>query len=147
MAKLIPLVPLLTGLLLAYAGFLKMVHPADSVLSLESLGSPRLVAELLIGTICAVELYLAFCLWLHPKDRANIMVTMCVFFLFTTYLTYLGTLADPPSCGCMGLTGVFESNKKNALVGAARNAILLLFLHWYLQRIISDPIQGNSHRD
>jgi hypothetical protein len=34
-----------------------------------------------------------------------------------TFLWYLSTLANPPSCGCLGLTGMFDSSRHDAVFG------------------------------
>ena|SRR5437879_2751104 len=40
-------------------------------------------------------------------------------------LPYLSTLAHPPSCGCLRLTGIFKSRKQEALFGLFRNCLIL----------------------
>jgi hypothetical protein len=40
----------------------------------------------------------------------------------------LSMLANPPSCGCMGLTQLFKSNKHNAVFGLLRNCVILWLL-------------------
>ena len=44
---------------------------------------------------------------------------------FSVFLWHLSTMAHPPACGCMGLTGMFTSTKKAALFGLARNCLIL----------------------
>jgi len=51
-----------------------------------------------------------------------------VLFAFTVFLWYLSTLANPPSCGCLGLTGLFKSNRADALFGIVRNVVILWLL-------------------
>ena len=51
--------------------------------------------------------------------------SMAIMLGFTIYLWYLSMLANPPSCGCLGLTGIFKTNKREALVGVLRNCVIL----------------------
>lgn len=50
---------------------------------------------------------------------------MVIMFVFTASLWYLSTLADPPKCGCLGLTGMFNSSKHEAFFGVFRNCAIL----------------------
>lgn len=45
--------------------------------------------------------------------------------VFSLFLFYLSTMAAPPSCGCLGLTGAFSSGRQGARLGLARNCVIL----------------------
>ena len=57
-------------------------------------------------------------------------VTTGLMLVFTVFLWYLSTLAHPPACGCLGLTGLFENSRAEALLGVARNCLILWALKW-----------------
>jgi len=67
--------------------------------------------------------------------------------LLTGYLWYLSTLADPPKCGCLGLTGMFNSSKHEALFGVFRNCVILGALklsfdhHFKPEQTAAEPVQ------
>ena len=58
--------------------------------------------------------------------------------VFAGYLWYLSTLANPPSCGCLGLTGIFENSRNEALLGLARNFTILWAMKWSYDRHFQD---------
>jgi len=60
-------------------------------------------------------------------------------FLFTGYLSYLCTLAHPPACGCLGLTGIFQNSRHEALLGLARNCAILWVIKWSYDRHFPKP--------
>jgi len=103
----------------------KLLYPGQATMSLETLNVPYAVAKALItGTIIA-ELYLGVILVRKLDLRFGLSLAMGLMFLFTGYLWYLSTLADPPKCGCLGLTGLFNSSKHEALFGLFRNCVIL----------------------
>ncbi len=87
-----------------------------------------ILATLAVIAVTITELYLAVILLLKMDVRYGLIVAMGVMFLFSIFLWYLTTIAHPPSCGCMGLTAVFKSNKHNALLGLFRNCVILWLL-------------------
>jgi len=87
-----------------------------------------ILATLTIVVVTILELYLAVILLLRINVRYGLIVSMGVMFLFSIFLWYLTTIAHPPSCGCMGLTAVFKSNRHNALLGLFRNCVILWLL-------------------
>lgn len=88
-------------------------------------GVSYLVAKgVVVGTIIA-ELYLGIILVWRLNLKFGLGVAMALMLGFTAYLWYLSTLADPPKCGCLGLTGMFNSSKHEALFGVFRNCVIL----------------------
>lgn len=81
-----------------------------------------------ITTITSIELYLGLILFLKLDLKYALIAATLLMFAFTGFLWYLSTQAHPPSCGCMGFTGVFKSNKEAAIFGIARNCVVLLAL-------------------
>ena len=66
--------------------------------------------------------------------------------VFTVYLWYLSTLAHPPACGCLGLTGIFKSSRQEAAFGVARNFLILcaikLAYDYYFPR--AEPLSNSA---
>lgn len=117
--------PTLIGLLFLWAGSYKLLYPGQATLSLETVGVSYLVAKgVVVGTIIA-ELYLGIILVWRLNLKFGLGVAMALMLGFTAYLWYLSTLADPPKCGCLGLTGMFNSSKHEALFGVFRNCVIL----------------------
>ena len=79
-----------------------------------------IVLELCLGAILIQKLDLKFAL----------IAATGLMFLFAGYLWYLSTLANPPSCGCLGLTGIFQNSRHEALLGLARNFLILWAIKW-----------------
>jgi len=121
--------PYLTAALFIWAGVSKALFPAQAVLALESLDLPRWTAETLVTIAAAVEIYLAAMLCLKQHRQVAIIGSMVCLLVFTGYLFYLSRMANPPSCGCLGLTGIFKSNKQAAIIGLLRNGVLIATLN------------------
>ncbi len=121
-------VPVLVGLLFLYSGVYKLVLPGQATAALLSLEVNSGLANVVIVSATIVEVYLGIILLLKMDVKYGLVVSMGVMFLFSLFLWYLSTLAHPPSCGCMGLTAVFKSNKHNALLGLFRNCVILWLL-------------------
>jgi hypothetical protein len=113
------------GLLFLYSGIYKLLYPGQAAMSLETLGVSRTVADLAITGAVVLELYLGIILLLKIDLRWGLGLSMGMMFFFTCYMWYLSTLANPPRCGCLGLTGLFESSKHDALFGVFRNVAIL----------------------
>jgi hypothetical protein len=62
------------------------------------------------------------------------ILSTALVFVFTGYLFYRSTLAHPPSCGCLGLTGIFQNSRHEALLGLARNFLILWLIKWSYDR-------------
>src|SRR6266567_1378486 len=116
-------VPTIVGLLFLYSGVYKLLYPGQATAALLSLEVNSGLATLTI-----VELYLGMILVLRIDVKYGLACAAALLFLFSLFLWYLSTLANPPSCGCMGLTAVFTSNKHNALLGLFRNCVMLWLL-------------------
>ncbi len=121
-------VPAIVGLLFLYSGVYKLLYPGQATAALLSLEASKQVATATIIAVTIVELYLGIILLLKIDLKYGLIVSMGVMFLFSAFLWYLTTIAHPPSCGCMGLTAVFKSNKHNALLGLFRNCVILWLL-------------------
>ena len=122
------LAPLLVGALFIYSGLYKLAYPGEATMALVSLDLPLALAIITIAAVTAVELYLGIILLLRVDMRYALWATTGLVFAFTIFLWHLSTLAHPPACGCMGLTGLFRSNRANALLGICRNVTLLWLL-------------------
>lgn len=137
--NLLRLVPALTGILFVYAGLYKLLFPGEATLSLTSLDVPMGWASFLVATIIVMELYLGFLLLLRTDLKYALSAAMFLMFVFTVYLWYLSTLAHPPSCGCLGLTGIFNSTKHEAFFGVFRNCAILWLLKWSYDYYFKTP--------
>ncbi len=120
--------PAAIGVLLAYTGIYKLVYPAEATAALTALDFPRPWAILLIVVITILEMYLGVILLLKIDLRCGLIMVMALLMVFSIFLFFLSTMAHPPSCGCMGLTAVFTSNRHNAIFGLLRNCVLLWLL-------------------
>jgi uncharacterized membrane protein YphA (DoxX/SURF4 family) len=125
---LLKYIPRLVGCLFLYAGIYKLLYPGQATLGLFSLGVTYQVATLLVTAVIVSELYLGVVLISHIDLKYAISVSMGVMLVFTAYMCYLSSLASPPSCGCLGVTGIFKSNKEAALFGMFQNCVVLWLL-------------------
>lgn len=122
--------PTLFGLMFVWAGIYKLLYPGAATMALEVIGVPNGWARGLVGSVTAAELYLGAILLVGRNRRYALNLATGVMLAFTLYLFYLTTLAHPPSCGCLGLTGIFENSRFEALLGLIRNCIILWGLKW-----------------
>lgn len=134
--------PALLGLLLLYSGFYKVLHPGEATYALMALGAKSWLANTSVMLTTATELYLGLILLLRLDLRFGLIATTVLMSAFTVFLWYLSTLAHPPSCGCMGLTGIFGSTKKAAIFGLARNCLLLWGLKYSYEYYFRSTAQG-----
>jgi uncharacterized membrane protein YphA (DoxX/SURF4 family) len=118
-------IPVVIGVLFLYTGILKLLYPSEAVGALESLEVPFWLANALVLAVTILELYLGVLLVLKVNLKHALIMAMGLMLIFTGYLWHLSMLAHPPSCGCLGLTGLFNSNKHNALFGLFRNCVIL----------------------
>lgn len=121
-------VPLLLGLLFLYSGVYKLVSPGEATYALVSLDLPGWVARWAIIVVTALEFYLGIVLVRKIDVRYGLVAAMVLMLAFTAFLWYLSSLAHPPKCGCLGLTWAFGTGKKGAVIGIARNCIILWLL-------------------
>jgi len=117
--------PIAIGLLLLSAGLYKLLHPGEAMYGLLALDFNPRVAQIAVFATIVAELYLGTILVFRIDTKYALAACMLLFLIFTCYLSYLSMLANPPSCGCLGLTAVFQSNRHNALLGLARNCAIL----------------------
>src|SRR6266571_2593134 len=118
-------IPRLVGCLFLYAAIYKLLYPGQATMGLVALDIPYKLATLIVTTTIVSELYLGVILISHIDLKYAISVSMGVMLLFTAYMCYLSSMANPPSCGCLGMTGIFKSNKEAALFGIFRNCVIL----------------------
>ena len=88
------------------------------------------VAKGIVASVTSIELYLGTILLLRIDLKYGLSLSTAIMFVFTAYLFYLSTLAHPPSCGCLGLTGMFQNSRVEAISGLARNCAILWALRW-----------------
>jgi len=117
--------PIFLGLLFLYSGAYKLLHPGEAAYALMSLDLHRWLAIDSVVVVTALELYLGIILLLRANLKYSLTVSTVLLLVFTAYLWYLTTLAHPPSCGCLGLTGMFTSTRHAAIFGILRNVLLL----------------------
>jgi hypothetical protein len=120
--------PYIVGGLLLYAGILKIVFPSQSVYALKALAVPTDLAKALVLTVTALELFLGSLLLSRCNLNFVLRSTLALFCGFTVFLWYLSTWAHGPSCGCLGLSDVFYSERANAVLGIVRNCAVMLML-------------------
>jgi hypothetical protein len=121
-------VPLLVGLLFLYSGLSKLLWPGHAVMALVSFDLPLVWADWLVYALVITELYLGAMLVLRIDLRLTLSLSMGLMFCFVAFMWYLSTLANPPACGCLGLTGIFESTRHEAIFGLLRNVTLMVLL-------------------
>ena len=117
--------PTLLGLLFLWAGLYKLLFPGQATMSLETVGVSNPLAKGLVAATIIAELYLGIILVWRLDLKFGLGASMALMLGFTAYLWYLSTLADPPKCGCLGLTGMFNSSKHETLFGVFRNCVIL----------------------
>src|SRR6266705_3438867 len=117
--------PLLASCLFANAGVYKLLNPGEATMALQSLDVPYRWANLIVIAVTILELYLGTILLVKIDLKWGMALGMGTMFVFAAYMWYLSTLANPPSCGCLGLTGIFNSNKRAALFGLFQNCLIL----------------------
>jgi len=140
--------PLLLGALFILAAISKLLHPGPATVALESLRVPTIWAKAIVATVTSLELYLGAVLMLKVDLRYALIFSTFVLFVFTAYLFYLSTLAHPPSCGCLGLMGIFQNSRQEALLGLARNCALLWAIKWtYDRHFPNGASSSGTHTD
>jgi len=125
----------LLGSVFLYGAISKVVEAKATVEILKQVfgGGTEIMAGVLAAVV-TLEFLLAYLLFYAPKKRFTLQLAFSTLIVFSAYLAYLGTLADPPDCGCGRLFKVFESNRKNAMLGVARNIVLCGAVAWLLLR-------------
>jgi uncharacterized membrane protein YphA (DoxX/SURF4 family) len=131
--------PAALGLLFLWAGLHKLLHPGTATMGLEALDVPHSLASALVAGVTALELYLGALLLLRRDLRYALWLATGLMLVFTGYLWYLSTLADPPSCGCLGLTGIFGNRRQEALFSLLRNCLILWAIKWTYDRHFPRP--------
>jgi hypothetical protein len=117
--------PAIVGAIFLFSGGYKLIFPGEATYALKALEFSEWLANATIIAVTALELYLGWVLVLKQDLKHSLIAAMVLMFAFTVFLWYLSTLAHPPSCGCMGLTGMFRSTKHAAIFGLFRNCAIL----------------------
>lgn len=120
--------PQLIGFLFLYAGVHKLFWPGQATLALETLGFSKGLAGATVALVLIAEIYLGTLLLTGIDSRYAMGASIALMLIFTGYMFYLSVIAHPPSCGCLGLTGIFNSSKHEAIFGLLRNCIILWLL-------------------
>jgi uncharacterized membrane protein YphA (DoxX/SURF4 family) len=118
-------IPRVIGALFLYSGLHKLFYPGEATLGLETLGASSGLAAAAVVTVVIAELYLGVLLLTGVDLRYAMALSTAMMLVFTGYLFYLSTLAHPPSCGYLGLSGIFTSSRQAAFFGLARNCLIL----------------------
>ena len=121
-------IPRFAGLVFLCAAINKLIYPAQAITALEALGVQQAWADLMVFGTIALELYLGLILLLHLDLKWGLGASMTLMFVFVLFMWYLSMQAKPPSCGCLGLTHLFNSAKHEALFGLLRNCVILWLL-------------------
>lgn len=119
-----------SALLFLWAGIDMALHPATVFLTLATLGLSLKLAEWLTIIVAALEATAGIMLLNHIRFPEATIFTNGLLLIFCAFLYFLRTLANPPSCGCPGLHGIFDSAHAEALLGLLRNVTLMLLLAW-----------------
>jgi hypothetical protein len=120
--------PELTAAVFLWAGIHKAFHPGEAIFALVSLDLPFSLSSWIVEFATALELYLSILLFRKIDLRYGLRAATGLILVYTVFLWYLSTLAHPPSCGCLGLTGLFNSTKQEAIFGLCRNCVMLWLL-------------------
>src|SRR5439155_23938420 len=94
----------LIGVMFGYAGIYKLLYPGQATMALVAVDVPYGLSNAIVLVVTMIELYLAVLLTLQIDLKYAMAVSMAIMLGFTIYLWYLSMLANPPSCGCLGLT-------------------------------------------
>lgn len=140
MQKIYKFAPPAVGAVFAYSGVYKLLEPAQSMAALVALDVPLRFAIVTILVVTVLELYCATLLLTRWDLKVGMQLGTGLLLVFAVFLFHLSIMADPPKCGCMGITEIFKSNRQNAVFGLFRNCVLLWLLSGtYRLTIPSEP--------
>ena len=126
--RLSRLTPTIVGFIFLYAGIYKLITPVQAIAALTSIGFSTSISLALVCLITVIELHLGITLTTRLDLRFSLIAAITVLFTFSLFLFVLSTMANPPSCGCMGLGEIFRSSRHNAMFGLLRNCALMWLL-------------------
>jgi hypothetical protein len=126
---------LFLGILFLIAGSLKMLNPSEAELGLAAIGFSRFFSFVTVFAVTVTEMAIGVCLLMGINVRGILKTAGSLILLFTCYLWYLSTLANPPACGCLGLSGIFDTNRQQAFFGMVRNMMILFVIYLALLHI------------
>jgi len=138
--------PLLFGALFLATIIAKLIHPGSATLALEVLGLHYEWAAGIVAGVTAMELYLGTILLLRHDLKYALQLSTATLLIFTAYLFFLSSLANPPSCGCLGLNGIFRSSREEAIWGLVRNCAMLWGLKWTYDCHFPRPADVGTNR-
>lgn len=120
--------PTVVGVLFLYSGLYKLIHPGGATAALLALDLGFSLAVATTIGVTILELYLGAILLLKIDLKWGLSLAIGLMLVFASFLFYLSTMANPPACGCMGLTQIFRSNRHDAIFGLMRNCLLIWLL-------------------
>ena len=127
----------LVGVYLVVGASLKVLEPDALRPALEflSLGGDggRWVAGIVVTTEMAVGLGLIF-----VPGRRLALVALVMLGSYSVVLGSFLVLREPPSCGCLGLVRLFESNRAESAFGLGRNLLMMAV-------VVVAPTTGGRH--
>ena len=136
--------PRIIGLLFLIAAVSKLTHPATSENALIAIGLSPLWAVNVIFVVTVLEVYLSFLLLFEKDLRFSLVASMSLMTVFVIFTFYLSTMANPPSCGCLGLARIFESSRYEAFGSLVRNCLILWLLKICLDRRFPPSLIANN---
>jgi prepilin-type N-terminal cleavage/methylation domain-containing protein/prepilin-type processing-associated H-X9-DG protein len=123
--KFARVIQFIIGAMLLYAAGAKAWDGTDFVQVMEFNGVskrwiPLFFSGLIIAEVLVGQLLIAF--W---RSRTPLAAACTLFVVFTAQLGYLATSDAAPSCGCFGRVLESASGRQEAIVGIARNLVIL----------------------
>jgi len=128
---------LVIGILFGLAGFLKAYDSVDLKLVLLFDGFPGHFVPVLVWCVILFEIALGLSLILDMGGKVLTRITLAVLIIYSAQLGFLLAFRQPPSCSCLGKWRVYKSNRKEAMVGLARNTLLISGLIWAGRRRVA----------
>jgi hypothetical protein len=115
------------GAILLLSVVAKLYAPWDVEVSLAFLGFQGVGILMVMAGLLGMETFAGYCL-IADGGRPIVIGSSLLLVAFTAVLARFLLAEDPPSCGCLGLVRVFESNRSEAVFGIGRNCLLLAML-------------------
>ncbi len=132
-----------TGILFGSAGFFKAYDSVDLKLILLFDGLPGHLVPVFAWGVILLEIALGLSLILDVGGKVLTRITLAVLIFYSAQLGILLAFRQPPSCSCLGKWKVFQSNRKEAMLGLARNTFLISGFIWMGRRkASSDSTKG-----
>ncbi len=137
------------GLVFLTAAGAKLVSPFGLHSDIRYLLAPQPfpVQMWLGGGVVALETWLGLCFCFGRSLRSVVPVAIGTLVMFSAVLVKLWLDPHPPGCGCMPAILRIANARHEAVVGMARNAVLiamLLFICWRLRLQLTQPRSQTS---